>query len=329
MRYNEFDIYMYDELNDSSHEKCLLNPNVTLEKLLIQYDLSTIPTVEIVLTTTLPQIYSDLQEIYIKIETREKIIEYNIGIVNAIYKPQKEVTLYGFLCKYDDIININSMYLDKTFIGCVKALDVKKYIRINGQDGYDEEFSEDFDFSYWKIQESNIQALHKILLGACTKSVYSMDNDTIYINTIDYNNTDAKYGSIAPDKILYISKSKKIDNYLNETEENKNVVNELDINSDLYYHTSMGKFYFGDSSTMSSMEYYTMSKPLIEYQGDILIKGIYEGRYIPFIIGNSMKGVKLNIDTSENWFIVSKVEKFSVDTGISTAILFSCKVKEE
>ena len=177
MKYDQFEIDIFNEDTDASHEKTLLNVQTGLEKLLISYEPSNIPSVEINISTNTPVDYTELKNLFIQVKNKQNVIGYNVGILDYVYK-NGLVVLYGFLCKYDDFNLINSSYLGDTYLKCIKALD-NRNIRTNSSDGKDIEFKDDFSFDYWKTQESNIQALHRILLLASKESIYSMDNDNI------------------------------------------------------------------------------------------------------------------------------------------------------
>ena len=231
------------------------------------------------------------------------------------------------MCKYEDYVAINSSYLGDSFIGCMRNLNIKDKIKINGKDGYAEDFSNDFSFSYWKIQESNIQAANKILRMAYDSSVYTMDNDNIYINTIDYNNANYNYETEAPNELLFIDRSFRINDMLNEKNDEKlgNCIYEYkDEMAGLSNYTSMGRFFIGNFDD-PSLNNYTKSLPRIVYQGDVLVKCLYKNKYFPMIIGNSMKKLDTIITTTSNWYVVSKIERWSATEGIQTAITFSAK----
>lgn len=325
MNCNNFEIFMYDQDSDPNHETQLLKENeIQLNELLVKFEPSTVPIVECSLNTKNPNKYCNIHNLYIKIVTEDTIIDYSIGVVNFLYKEAK-ITFYGFLCSFEDINKINSGYLGDTFINCVHALNVKKDIKINGQSGFDENFNDDFQFDYWKIQESNIQALHKILQQAYPSSIYTLDNNNIYINNINFTEVNYNYKSISPDELLYISKSNKINDLLQEDPYINNSLKYFqDSKSDLYFGTSLGKSFINTPQNMSSTYNLITSAPLIKYLGDFLIKGLYRKIYPPFVLGNSMKSIMSDFQTNSNWYIISKVDRFTADIGMEIAVLFSC-----
>lgn len=323
MKYNNFEMYLYDDKNDAFHKNDLLNNSVSLEKFLISYEVSSIPTIELILSTVNGDDYLNIKQFYAIITNDTYKLEYKIGVINSLFREPNQVTIHGFLCTYDNIHQINSSYLGGSFLECIRSLNIRDKVKINDLDGFDQDFTDDFSIDYWKIQESDIQATDKLLKMAFPKSIYSMDNDNIYINTIDFGNEKYKYNIVEPDEILYISKSDKLGIYTDiNNSENKTVINRDDALSGLCYGTSLGRSIISNNNT--SLINYTTSLPYQIYIGDFLIKAVYKKIIMPMIIGYSMKGIPLNIKTNSNWYIIGKVEKYSI-YGIETAILFSCK----
>ena len=325
MKCNNFEVYMYDHDSDPNHKEQLLTDNeVQLQDLLVKFEPSTIPIVECTINTKNPSRFCYIKNLYITILTDNAIINYLVGVINFTYK-NASIVFDGFLCTFDDINKVNSSYLGNTFINCVQSLNVKSDIKINGQSGFDEKFNDDFTLDYWKIQESNIQALHKILQLAYPTSIYTLDNDNIYINNINYNKTNYNYEAIPPDKIDYISKSSKINDLLQEDSKINNSLKYFnDTASDIYFGTSMGRSYITNIANMVSSYNIITSVPLVKYLGDFLIKGIYNKVYPSFILGNSMKAATCEFSTNSNWYIISKFERFSAEHGMEIAVLFSC-----
>jgi len=327
MKLDSYSIDVYDEDVDKKHEHSLLNgESISLEKFLITYDISAIPIVEFSINCYDTQSFSKLKNIYVKTVIKNNVTkEYNIGVVDFLYKPPNNITLYGFLGKYEDLA-IESSYLGNSFIACVNSLNFRKNININGKEGFDKRFSDDFPLNYWRIQENKLQCIDKLLRLAHKDSVYSMSNDTIFINTIDYSDSNYNYSTIIPEKTLYISKGNNINWHLNSGD-TKSVINHNDEKSTFSLNTSMGKFYL-NRFLDTGMINYTSSIPYIKYAGDTLIKLLYKDYPGDFVIGNSMKKINSIVQTASNWFVIQKIEKYSENRGAEMSILFSAKGDE-
>lgn len=333
MKYNDFEIEIYDKDNDANYENTLLNTTMYhLSKFQINYESCKIPSIELVISTTNPVIYQDIKNLHIVISKNKAVTEYDCCILDLLFR-KGLLHLSGYLCDYNDMVFMESSYLGDSIVKCLNNLKIKKEIKINGKDSNAEDFKEDFPFKYWKIQESNCQSLIKIMSMAYSKAIFSMDNDSLYVLTSDFasGDSDATYGFLPPTERLYISSNGLIDDYLSDDETvNKafytDEIGSSDKLSGFSRNTSLGKFIIGEENN-TNVKNYLESLPIIQYKGQYLVKFLYKRSIPNVMIGETMAADDTEFKSVSKFTIIEKIEQYTPDEGLTVVLLLSGKYK--
>lgn len=273
--------------------KSIVEEGMTLAYILIEEKVNSIPFITVVFSTPRQPELIKFEDLEITIENPSVFqVKYPMGVYQVLVQGST-VTLTGYACKRRDFMEIGSAYLGKNLEDAVNSLEIRDSIKD----------CDKIEGGYWRINETRLESLQRLMKGAKSNSIWTVDNTQIKV--IDMSQPQQGKDYLAPLEVQDMAHNKRF-----EGNDYYHVYDDGDDANDMFNVTWNSQSYVGyehldfAKNMIASMKY--------QYPMDSLFKFKYSNMYVTYSPGDFMK-MELEAFETGSMCIMSKITRFGLD----------------